>query len=127
MINPLGFTLENYDAVGRFRTEESGKTIDTAGGYRTRGGEFVKFGGVSDLASFLANSEETHSAFTEQLFQYLIKQPIRAYGPTAHTDLRNSFAAKEFSIRKLAADIVTAAALVPPLETNDNSGSGANP
>jgi cytochrome c553 len=120
MINPLGFTLENFDAVGRFRGEEAGKSIDTSGGYRTRNGEWVKFGGVRDLASFLADSEETRSAFVEQLFQYLIKQPIRAYGSAALPDLRNSFAANGFNIRKLAADIVTTAALVPAAEKNEN-------
>ena len=38
MINPLGFTLEHFDAVGRFRDEEKGKPIDATGGYQTRTG-----------------------------------------------------------------------------------------
>jgi len=43
----------------------------------------------------------------------MIKQPIRAYGPETLPNLRNSFAANGFNIRRLAADIVSAAALVP--------------
>ena len=31
LINPLGFALENYDAVGRFRTAERDKPIDATG------------------------------------------------------------------------------------------------
>jgi hypothetical protein len=120
MINPLGFTLENFDAVGRFRKDDAGKLIDTSGGYRTRSGEWVTFAGVRDLADFLADSEETRSAFTEQLFQYLVKQPIRAYGPSALANLRNSFATNGFSIRRLTADIVSAAALAPASEKNEN-------
>jgi uncharacterized protein DUF1588/uncharacterized protein DUF1585 len=111
MINPLGFTLENFDAVGRFRTEDSGKPIDPSGGYRTRNGSLVRFGGVGDLASFLADSDETRAAFVEQLFHYMIKQPIRAYGPDTLPSLQNSFAANRFNIRRLAVDIVTAAAM----------------
>src|SRR5262249_40143800 len=43
MINPLGFTLEHFDAVGRYRKEEKGKPIDATGSYETRSGESVKF------------------------------------------------------------------------------------
>ncbi|HYP14922.1 MAG TPA: DUF1588 domain-containing protein [Bryobacteraceae bacterium] len=30
-IDPLGFALDNYDVIGRWRTEEGGKPVDTAG------------------------------------------------------------------------------------------------
>ena len=111
MINPLGFTLENYDALGRFRTEEGGKPIDANGDYRTRTGELVKFHGVRDLANYLADSDETRSSVVEQLFHYMIKQPIRAYGTDTLSTLRDRFGANRYSIRRLAADIVTTAAL----------------
>src|SRR5262249_49660789 len=87
MINPLGFPLENFDAVGRFRAEEHGKAIDATGLYQTRTGDTVKFNGARELAQFLAASEETHDAFVEQLFHHLVKQPIRAYGPETLADL----------------------------------------
>ena len=32
LMDPVGFSLENYDAVGRWRTVEDGKPIDAAGG-----------------------------------------------------------------------------------------------
>ena len=31
MINPLGFTLEHFDALGRYRKEEKGRPIDAMG------------------------------------------------------------------------------------------------
>lgn len=111
MINPLGFTLENFDAVGRFRTEDSGKKIDPTGMYRQRNGRVVKFQGVRELAAFLANSEETHSAFAEQLFHYMIKQPIRAYGLETLSNLRSEFAKSEFNIQRMAVEIAATAAL----------------
>jgi hypothetical protein len=111
MINPLGFTLENFDAVGRFRTEDAGKKIDPSGLYRKRNGQVVQFHGVRDLANFLAASEETHSAFAEQLFHYMIKQPIRAYGLETLPKLRGEFAKHEFNVRRLAVEIAVTAAL----------------
>ena len=46
IINPLGFTLEHFDAVGRFRDKDNGKPIDATGTYQTRSGQTVKFTGV---------------------------------------------------------------------------------
>ena len=92
IINPLGFTLEHFDAVGRFRDQDNGKPIDATGTYLTRTGETVKFDGRRDLAEFLAGSEEVQTAFVEQLFRHLAKQPVRAYGPKELAELRESFA-----------------------------------
>ena len=112
MINPLGFTLEHFDAVGRFRDEEKGKPIDATGRLPDRAtGETVTFTGVRELATFLAGSEETHDAFVEQLFHHLVKQPIRAYGPNRSPNLRRSFAENGYNIRKLMVEIVAPSAL----------------
>lgn len=112
-INPLGFTLEKFDAIGRLRTTENGKPIDASGGYEGRDGKFVKFSGARDLASYLAESEEAHAAFVEKLFHNLVKQPVRAYGQQALPDLERAFTANEFSIRKQVVETATLAALGP--------------
>ncbi|HEY8505714.1 MAG TPA: DUF1588 domain-containing protein, partial [Gemmataceae bacterium] len=112
MINPLGFTLERFDAIGRYREEENGKPIDASGTYQTLAGETVKFGGARDLAAFLADSPEVHEAFTAQLFHYLVKQPVHAYGPDTLAKLRESFARNGFSVRKLMVEIMAETALI---------------
>lgn len=111
MINPLGFTLENFDAVGRYRNEEQGRPVDATGAYRTRSGEIVKFSGVRELAAFLADSEETHSAFVEQLFHYLVKQPIRAFGSTELSAWQEFLAKNNFNVRRLMIEIMATTAL----------------
>ena len=111
MINPLGFTLENFDAVGRYRSSEKDKPINTAGAYQNRHGQTAQFSGAGELAAYLAESEETHAAFVDQLFRFLIKQPIRAYGGDESANLRVSFQQRQFHIRQLAAEIVTRCAL----------------
>lgn len=111
MINPLGFTMEHFDAVGRYRDVEKGRPIDATGTYQTRGGGAVKFAGVRDLAAFLAGSEEVHAAFVEQLFHYLVKQPVRAFGAGTPAGLKKTFAAGGFNVRKLTIEITVASAL----------------
>lgn len=109
MINALGFTLENFDAVGRYRSQEHGKSIDSSGSYRTRTDEVVTFKGPRDMATFLAASDEVHGALVEQLFQHLIKQPIRAYGLSTGSDLKAAFARDGFNLKRLAAEIAVTA------------------
>lgn len=111
MINPLGYTLERFDAIGRLRANENGMPIDSTGSYETRTGQTVKFSGAQDLARYVADSEETHTAFVEKFFQYTVKQPIRAYGPQTIPTMRKTFQANGYNINKLMVEIATEAAL----------------
>jgi cytochrome c553 len=113
MINSLGYTLEHFDAVGRFRKDEKGKPIDATGTYQTRSGDTVTFTGARSLATYLAGSEETHSAFVQQLFHYLVKQPIRAFGSQELTKLRDYFVHHDFNMRKLLVEVIANSALTP--------------
>ena len=106
-INPLGFALESYDAIGRFRLVENGKKIDCGGSYTSRSGKIFRFNGARELGTYLATSDEAHAAFVEKLFQHLVKQPVRAYGANTLPELQDYFEKNEYSIRKLMAKIVT--------------------
>lgn len=111
VINPIGFTLENFDAIGRYRETDNKKPVNAAGSYTTRAGESKTFNGPTELAKFLAGSEDAHLAFTEQMFHHLIQQSIRAYGPNTGVELREKFAKTGFHVRQLAVEIVTTASL----------------
>ncbi len=110
VMNPLGFALENFDAVGRYREKEKDKTVDARGAYETRAGPVVKFTGAKELAKFLAGSREMPAAFTDRLFHHLVKQPVRAYGATRPEELQKSFSESGFNVRKLVVDIAVTAA-----------------
>ncbi|MFG0287968.1 MAG: DUF1588 domain-containing protein [Rhodopirellula sp. JB044] len=104
-INPLGFALENFDAVGRFRQSENGKPIDATGGYITRSDEQVSFKSARQLGDFVAESRDAQSAFVSRVFQYFVKQPIAAYGPEKLDELTEQFRQSGCNIRKLLVEI----------------------
>jgi hypothetical protein len=123
MINPLGFALESFDAIGRFRQNEDGRPIDTTGEYQSRSGESVTFPDVRGLADFLAGSDEVHATFVEQLFQVMVKQPVRAYGSQVLDELRQSFQKTQFSVTNLLVRIAVLTAMdvrEPPLQISSN-------
>lgn len=111
MINELGFAFENYDAVGRFRTEEKANPIDASGSYKDLEGTQVTFRGARELAAYLAQSPETHRCFAQQLFHYVAKQPVAAYGAETMNQLQKSFAESDFNVRELLVAIAATSAL----------------
>lgn len=111
IINPLGFALEHFDAVGKYRKKDHDKAIDARGSFQGRDGKSTRVNGARELGEFLAKSPEAHEAFVEQMFHHLVQQPVRAYGPNVMVELRNNFAKNEFNIRKLAVDVMTSTAL----------------
>lgn len=116
MINPLGFAMEHFDTVGRYRADEGGKPVDATGAYMRADAELAKFTTASDLGNFLAESREAHSAFVERLFKDTIKQPIMAYGANEKERLRQFFSDNGCNIRKLLGEIVVSATLVDAVE-----------
>ena len=105
LINSLGFALENFDAVGRYREVEKEKAIDATGQYLQRNGEFVRFAGARELATFMARSDETQRSFARQLFHHMIQQPILAYGPDSIAELSMFFKDHQYNMKHLAVEI----------------------
>ena len=118
-INGLGFTLEHFDAIGRYRTTELGRTIDATGRYTNREGADLEFDGPKQLAEFLANDEDSHRAFVNRAFQFFVKQPPAAYDLELEDRLVESFKNSNYNIRNLLVEITVAASLDPEDEDED--------
>jgi len=110
-INPLGFALENFDAVGRFRTTDAEKPINPVSDYVTSDGETVRLTGPRDLAQHTAENEDARRGFVRQMFHYMIKQPTMAYGGETLERLDRDFLANNTNMRMLLTDIATTAAM----------------
>ena len=118
VINPLGFSLEQYDAIGRFRTSEKDQPIDPTGEYVTTDGKKVHLTGARDLATYAANDIEPQRSFVEKLFHETVKQPMGAYGGETAGRLHEAFRKNNFDIRKLLVEIASVSALHGVAESN---------
>jgi hypothetical protein len=110
MINPLGFSLENFDAVGRWRTKDNNKPVNAVSEFTTHEGMLVRLTGPRDIVNYVAANPGGHRAFIRHLFHHLIKQEPTAYGPKVLDDLQKSFAANGCNIQKLLVEIALVAA-----------------
>jgi Protein of unknown function (DUF1592)/Protein of unknown function (DUF1588)/Protein of unknown function (DUF1595)/Protein of unknown function (DUF1587)/Protein of unknown function (DUF1585) len=71
--DPVGMGLENFDAIGAFRTEDNGKPIDATG--QLAGGE--SFDGATDLARVVAADERFVPCVMKQLMTYSVGRSFR--------------------------------------------------
>jgi hypothetical protein len=74
-IDPIGFGLENFDAIGRFRTEEAGKPVDATG--ILPGGH--RFNGPAELRSLIAtrHQDEFLTNLTRRLTAFALGRALK--------------------------------------------------
>jgi len=101
MINPLGFSLEHYDAIGRWRAKERNKPIDDNGILETDSGDRITIEGPRDVAEYAAHSPAAHKTFVRQLFHHTVKQPLLAYGDNTADQLEEIFRQSGFNMKYL--------------------------
>ena len=88
MIDPVGFSLEQFDAVGRWRTREEGKPVDAAGGLP----DGSQFEGVDGLEKALLQRPELFvRTLTEKLFIFALgRAPEESDAPAIRKIVRDA-------------------------------------
>jgi hypothetical protein len=88
IIDPIGFTLENFDAVGRWRDREFGRPVDSIGGLL--GSDSID--GVSGLErGILQRPDMFVATMTEKLLTYALGRGVEFEdGPAVRQIVRNA-------------------------------------
>jgi len=110
-INPLGFSLESFDAIGRSRTLENGKPVDTRSDFLDDDGATISLASPQDVANFVIGSDAAQKAFIRNLFHHLVKQPIGAFRSDGLAVLTQKFQADGYNIRNAIIEAATIAAM----------------
>lgn len=75
-MDPLGFALENFDAIGKWRTAEDGVPVDSSAVLP----DGTKFEGVAGLRKLLlSHPEQFAGTFTEKLLTYALGREVEYY------------------------------------------------
>lgn len=88
LMDPVGFGLENFDAIGRFRTTEAGVPIDASGELW----DGTRFDGVAELEEALLRRPELFlTTLTEKLLVFATGRGVEYYdGPAIRALLREA-------------------------------------
>jgi hypothetical protein len=104
-MDPLGFALENFDAVGRWRTrDESGSSIDASGALP----EGTTFEGTTGLRQIvLARPELFVTTLTEKLLTYAVGRELGYADAPAVRGIVRAAAASDYHFSSVIAGIVS--------------------
>lgn len=112
MINPLGFSLENFDAIGRWRVKDNNKPVNAVSDFSDEQGKKIHLTGPRDIVNYVADNPSGHRAFIRHLFNHVVKQQIPAYGPKVLDELQQKFSASGCNIQGLLLEIALVASEV---------------
>jgi len=103
MMDPLGLSLENFDAVGRWRTvAESSGGIDATGVFV----DGTTFEGAAGLKQMLLQSDRFVPTVTEKLLTYALGRGLEHYDAPAVRAIVRSAARDDFRFSSLIAGVV---------------------
>lgn len=102
-MDPLGFALENFDAIGLWRSTSGGSAIDAAGELPT--GE--KFEGPAELRQILlSNGDQFVATVTERLLTYALGRELEYYDGAAVRKIVRDAAPSDYRWSALIMNIV---------------------
>ena len=102
-MDPLGFALENFDPLGRWRAVEAGRPVDASG--RLPNG--AQLDGPAGLQQFLlAQREQFVSTLAEKLLMYAIGRKVDSADGAAVRQIRRDAAAQEYRWSSLVLGVV---------------------
>jgi len=105
ILDPIGFGLENFDAIGRWRQEDkNGEPIDAAG--ELPSGE--SFSSPKDLKAIIAGrSDALARNVLEKLMAYALGRRLEGYDEIVVDDLMDRLAADDYRMQTLVSAVVT--------------------
>jgi hypothetical protein len=106
LMDPIGLSLESYDAVGRFRTMEAGNAVDDSGGFF----DGREFDGVDGLEKALLERPEIFvGVLTEKLLTYALGRGVEPYDAPAVRAILRDARAQDYRFSSLIAGIAKSA------------------
>jgi hypothetical protein len=105
ILDPIGFGLENFDAIGRWRdTDDSGGAIDAAG--ELPGGK--RFTSPKDLKAILsARTTDLSRNLTEKLLAYALCRQLEGYDEIVVDQLMEAIIKDKHAMQTLITEVIT--------------------
>lgn len=90
-MDPLGFPLESYDAIGGFRTMDAGQAIDLSGEFVFTDDIDGTFNGATEMSQILASSDQVEDCVAEQWFRFAVGRGVESGDACSLSPLQDAF------------------------------------
>jgi hypothetical protein len=115
--DPMGLSMENYDAVGRYRGQENGAPIDASGTF-----EGKPYRNVIEFEQLLRASPSVPQCAVQRVYEYGVGRALAAGDNAAMEELSQRFASARYVFPALMRAVATSrafrAAPMPTLAAN---------
>lgn len=101
-MDPIGFGLEHFDAIGGYRTIDNGQAIDATGELP----DGRTFDGAVELGGLLADDPQLYRCMAEQLLTYALGRGIEPYDVNDVERITESFVASGYRMDGLVTAVV---------------------
>jgi len=123
IFEPLGLALENYDATGMWRTEDSGSPIDTAGKFV----DGTKIDGPASLRALLMNYSDAYvRSVTEKLMTYGLGRGVESHDMPLVRKVVKDSARSNYRFSSIVAGIVTSPSFQKNMKIADGVKTAVN-
>jgi hypothetical protein len=113
LFDPPGFSLENFDGDGVYRTTQAGQAVDATGTFVTPANATITFQSALDLSQQLAQSPEARTCLDRQWTRYILGRPeTTAESGSMSIAYQKAAATTGFSIRDLMASLMQSKAFM---------------
>ncbi len=105
-MDPIGFAMENFDAVGRWRDSDSGSAIDASGVFP----DGTKFSGIAGLKKvLLSRPDQFINTVASKLLMYAIGRNLQYYDQPAVRAIAQQAAPANYTFESLIIGVVESA------------------
>lgn len=103
-IDPLGFGMENFDAIGRYRTTQNGKPIDAMG----KMPDGSEFNGVTELKDYIMNRKKNEFIrnMSERLLSFALGRQLQYFDEAAIRKIVDSTVKSNFNAATMLEEVI---------------------
>jgi hypothetical protein len=103
LMDPIGLGLENFDAIGQYRTMDNGAPVDASGNLNGQ-----NFTGLRELTALLQGDPRLQGCFTRQLLTYAVGRTFTSAGARGYVDalVQSASAGGHSGMRDMIAAVV---------------------
>jgi hypothetical protein len=113
LFDPPGFSFENFDGNGSYRTTDANQPVDATGSFLTPANATITFQNSLDLSTQLAQSAEAQTCVDRQWTRFILGRPeTAAESGSMSLAFQKAAATAGFSLRDLMATLIQSKAFM---------------
>ncbi len=106
-MDPIGFTFEKYDSLGKFRTVENGKVVNSSATVRLTGDTDASYEDAIGLIQSLSKSPQVSDCAATNYFRYSLGRLETPSDACELNSIREKFSTSNQNILQLIRDVVS--------------------